>query len=220
MLSPHNEQSLLAHAERLAGKNLAQLAALLDVTLPRDLTREKGIVGQLIEKCLGAKAHSQPIPDFPELGIELKTLPIDRHGRVLESTYVCVVQLTELSQITWETSYVRAKLARVLWVPILAERCIPLAERIVGMPLLWSPNRAEEQLLKTDWQELTDLISLGELTRIHGKLGQVLQIRPKAANAKALCRAIGEEGQPILTLPRGFYLRAEFTTQLLAQHYL
>ncbi len=38
-------------------------------------------------------------------------------------------------------------------------------------------------------------------------MGRVLQIRPKAANNKALTEAIGEFGQPIMTLPRGFYLK-------------
>jgi len=41
-----------------------------------------------------------------------------------------------------------------------------------------------------------------------------LQIRPKAANSKALRWGIGEAGEPIQTLPCGFYLRALFTRQI------
>jgi DNA mismatch repair protein MutH len=48
----------------------------------------------------------------------------------------------------------------------------------------------------------------------------VLQLRPKAANNKARTEAIGEKGQPIMTLPRGFYLKKSFTRQLLARHFL
>lgn len=50
--------------------------------------------------------------------------------------------------------------------------------------------------------------------------GEYLQIRPKAANAKALTEAIGARGERILTLPRGFYLKKNFTSALLARHFL
>ena len=56
--------------------------------------------------------------------------------------------------------------------------------------------------------------------RITARHGEVLQLRPKAANSKALTEAIGEFGQPILTLPRGFYLKKRFTGALLARHFL
>ncbi|MMZ71354.1 DNA mismatch repair protein MutH [compost metagenome] len=46
-----------------------------------------------------------------------------------------------------------------------------------------------------------------------------MQLRPKAANSKALTRAIGRNGQPIQTLPRGFYLKIDFTHQLLRRHF-
>ena len=52
-----------------------------------------------------------------------------------------------------------------------------------------------------------DLIVLGHVERITARHGEVLQLRPKAANSKALTEAIGEQGQPIATLPRGFYLK-------------
>jgi DNA mismatch repair protein MutH len=102
---------------------------------------------------------------------------------------------------------VRHKLQRVLWIPVEGSRTIPLAERRVGAPLLWSPNEEEERQLRMDWEELMDLIVLGQVERITARHGEVLQLRPKAANSKALTEAIGARGEPILTLPRGFYLK-------------
>ena len=48
------------------------------------------------------------------------------------------------------------------------------------------------------------MIVLGQVERITARHGEVLQLRPKAANSKALTEAIGAQGEPILTLPRGF----------------
>ena len=45
----------------------------------------------------------------------------------------------------------------------------------------------------------------------------VLQLRPKGRNSKALANAINEQGQPIQSLPLGFYLRKQFTRQILQQ---
>lgn len=173
----------------------------------------------LLEYFLGASAGSKPEQDFAEIGVELKTIPIDRHGVPLETTFVSVAPLTGNSGLTWENSHVCRKLSRVLWFPIEGERQIPLAQRRVATPLLWSPSPLEEQLLRQDWEELMDLIVLGKVETITARHGQVLQIRPKAANSKALTEGIGEFGQTIMTLPRGFYLKKDFTAPLLARHF-
>lgn len=218
--SPQSESELLAQAQRLAGYTLGELAQLAGLATPRDLKRDKGWTGVLLELWLGASAGSKPEQDFAALGVELKTIPIDSAGRPLETTFVCVAPLTGNSGVTWETSHVRHKLRRVLWVPIEGSREIPVAERRVGSPLLWSPSEEEEHQLRMDWEELMDLIVLGQVERITARHGEVLQLRPKAANSKALTEAVGASGEPILTLPRGFYLKKNFTGALLARHFL
>ena len=217
---PQSQEQLLAQAQQLAGYSLGELAQLAGIPIPRDLKRDKGWIGILLEIWLGASAGSKPEQDFAALGVELKTIPIDSSGRPLETTFVCVAPLTGNSGVTWESSHVRNKLRRVLWVPVEGERQIPLADRRVGTPLLWSPDEEEERQLSQDWEELMDMIVLGQVERITARHGEVLQLRPKAANSKALTEAIGARGEPILTLPRGFYLKKNFTGALLARHFL
>lgn len=218
--SPKTQAELLAQAQRLAGYSLGELAAMAGIVAPKDLKRDKGWIGVLLEIWLGASAGSKPEQDFAALGVELKTIPIDRQGRPLETTFVCVAPLTGNSGVTWENSHVRHKLKRVLWIPVEGERAIPLAERRVGAPLLWTPDAEEERQLQMDWEELMDLIVLGQVERITARHGEVLQLRPKAANSKALTEAIGARGEPIMTLPRGFYLKKNFTAALLARHFM
>lgn len=64
-----------------------------------------------------------------------------------------------------------------------------------------------------------DLIVLGKVESITAKHGEVLQLRPKAANSQALTEAYGENGQPIKTLPRGFYLKTQFTHSILTSFF-
>ena len=217
--SPDSTTELLQRARQLAGLTLAELAVELNQQLPPDLQKDKGTVGQLLELALGASAGSKAEPDFPHLGVELKTIPVDRHGKPLESTYVCVAPMTGATLQHWEDSWVCRKLLHVLWVPVLAERGIPLADRMIGRAFLWRPSAEQQQLLRQDWEELMELIVLGGIDQIKGAHGKVLQLRPKAANSKALTSAIGADGQPIQTLPRGFYLKASFTASLLARQF-
>lgn len=215
---PKNETELLTRAQNLAGMSLGEIAAAINVEVPKDLKREKGWIGLLLEQVLGASAGSRPEPDFPHLGIELKSLPINAHGKPLETTFVCVAPLTGLVGAQWQTSHIRNKLARVLWIPVISERSIAIADRMVGTAFIWSPSPEEEQLLALDWQELTDMIVLGNVENIHGKHGQVLQLRPKAANSSVKTQAFNRHGQPFMTLPRGFYLKTAFTQALLNKH--
>ncbi|MEZ8093250.1 DNA mismatch repair endonuclease MutH [Photobacterium swingsii] len=219
-LPPQTEQELLTRAQALAGLTLGELAEQAGIIPPQDLRRDKGWVGQLLEWHLGASAGSKPVPDFIELGIELKTIPIGYHGRPLETTFVCVAPLIGLHGLNWHNSHIRHKLAKVLWVPVEGERDIPLADRHVGSPLLWQPSPEEEDQLRQDWEELMDMIVLGQVEQITAKHGEVLQLRPKAANNKALTEAYGANGQPIKTLPRGFYLKTHFTAAILAKHFI
>lgn len=220
MQPPKTADELLTRAHHIAGLSLNALAVKHEQVLPKNLLREKGAVGQLLEVALGANSGNKPQPDFQHLGIELKTIPIDHRGKPTESTFVCTVQFAELLGMQWRQSFVYKKLRHVLWVPIEADPSISLADRRIGTALLWQPSLDEEMILKNDWQELTDLICLGKLASITARLGTYLQIRPKAANARALCQGIGEEGDPIQTLPRGFYLRPKFTQQILQTNFI
>lgn len=217
LLPPTSTQELLARCENIAGHSLAELADLADIPLPKDLRKNKGWVGQLIEIHLGANAGSKPEQDFKNLGIELKTIPIDQDGKVLETTFVCSAPILNTSKLTWENSNVRNKISQVLWVPVQGERNVPLGERIIGNGFLWSANQHEATLLAADWNELMEKVALGEIESISARDGQVMQLRPKAANGKCLTDAFGEDGSIIKVRPRGFYLKKNFTQSIINQ---
>ncbi len=216
---PQSETELFQRATEIAGFTLQELADIAEIIVPPNLKRNKGWVGQLLEWHLGAQAGSKPQQDFVDLGIELKTIPISHNGTPLETTFVCVAPLIGVHGLTWQTSHVRQKLSKVLWIPVEGEKEIPLGERKVGSPIIWSPNENEGKQLQEDWEELMEMIVLGQVEKINASHGEVLQLRPKAANSKALTEAYGASGRPIKTLPRGFYLRTQFTKKILENYF-
>jgi DNA mismatch repair protein MutH len=240
---PLNEQELLLRCQQIAGKTLGELAVLAKEKLPNSLLRAKGWIGQLIEWHLGAHAQNLPLPDFINLGIELKTLPINAQGQPQESTFVCSAPTetsasfpsrsdrtadqthvdapveTTVDDLTWKTSRVYQKLKRVLWVPIEADHTIAIENRQVGNAILWSPDPKTEAILQTDWEELMEMLLLGRVNSLSAHFGVYLQIRPKAAHSRILQATIDEYGEEILAGPKGFYLRSKLTKMILAEHY-
>lgn len=215
VLPPRDEAELLARARAWAGATVGELAAAHQWRVPSDLRRHKGWLGELVEAALGASASSRPVPDFTQLGIELKTIPVSADGRPRESTHVCTVALGDLIGQRWLSSTVRLKLSRVLWMPVETSSDRPLGERRLGQALLWSPDVAQENVLRADWEEHMELLTTGRFDELDARLGVYLQIRPKAAHSRALTAAGDRNGVPAATLPRGFYLRPSFTHSLL-----
>ena len=212
---PQTLEQLLSQAQSIAGLTFGELADELHIPVPPDLKRDKGWVGMLLERALGATAGSKAEQDFYHLGVELKTLPIDAEGYPLETTFVSLAPLVQNSGVKWENSHVRHKLSCVLWMPIEGSRHIPLRERHIGAPILWKPTAEQERQLKQDWEELMDLIVLGKLEQITARIGEVMQLRPKGANSRSITKGIGRNGEVIETLPLGFYLRKAFTAGIL-----
>lgn len=213
---PKTEDALLSRAQIWMGQTIGHLKQAILPAHTNELSH-KGSVGQWFEKALGADASNTAQPDFTALNIELKTLPIGGNGTPRESTFITTISLTHINDETWETSNVYRKLQRVLWIPIEGDPAIPLLQRRIGQAFLWSPNATEYNFLKNDWEQLANRITLGQLEMLSAKEGTYLQVRPKAANGQSLTWGFNAEGDKIKTLPRGFYLRADFTAQLFYQ---
>lgn len=202
---------LVERANMLAGLSIRELAHVLDAPLPPSTVKGKGFFGQLLEAALGAYAFSLPSADFPELGVELKTLPIGSNEMPAESTFVSTIPLNTIGSLRFEESIVYQKLSRVLWIPVYVSDETAYADRKIGESILWQPSAAQLAVLRSDWEETAEIIARGQWYKLNARRGQILQVRPKGANAKALVNVLDEHGLPTQTLPRGFYLRASFT---------
>lgn len=209
---PRDEADLMRRAHALVGRSLESLSHDLQMDLKGNPVRLKGKVGELVERALGATGGSHRALDFPELGIELKTIPLDDRDTPRESTFVCAVSLVDADRAEWASSWVRAKLARVLWVPVQADLA---GSRHFGRPLLWSPSVEQERGLWHDFDEIVGRVGAGDIEGLTARVGRWLQLRPKAAHGGVRTGAPGLDGEIVPTVPRGFYLRARFTGAIL-----
>lgn len=212
-----DEAELRARAAALEGRSLGDLAEGVGVSLSGSTVRTKGKAGEVVERALGATGRSGAVPDFPALGVELKTIPVGGDGRPRESTFVCALPLAEADREEWATSWVRRKLSCVLWVPVLTPAGSALEARRIGRPRLWRPTPAQEAVLAADFDAIMGLVGIGRVESLDARTGRWLQARPKAAHARVRTLAYGPDGEPLAALPRGFYLRARFTGAILEE---
>lgn len=207
MHPPRDLQELLARARSLEGRAVSELASARGPNV-----HTKGKVGEAMERALGATGVGAML-DFPELGVELKTIPVDLDDKPRESTFVCAIQLADADREEWEGSWVRRKLSRVLWLPIVHDEH---DSRRVGRARLWSPTEEQACILHADFDEILGAIAIGGIEGVTAHMGRWLQLRPKAADSRARAMALGPDEALIATVPRGFYLRARFTGAILA----
>jgi DNA mismatch repair protein MutH len=210
--APITRRELWARARALGGRSLGDLADALGLPLPQDPARSKGYVGRLTELALGADPTALERPDFPHLGVELKTVPIGPNGRPQQSTFVCSINLAQACDAQWPTSRLRQRLQTVLLMPF-EPAAQPQHHRFLP-PLWWQPTPEAWTALEGDWEDLMGAIGAGRGASLSAREGKILQVRPKAANARVRTLGPAEDGLQAM-LPLGFYLRARFVHQLL-----
>jgi DNA mismatch repair protein MutH len=222
--------ALLAHARALVGVELSELADALGLPVPVGHLRTKGWSGQVIEQELGAVVGGGRGPDFAALGVELKTVPVREAidpgdpRRVpasfepLESTAVCQIDPVAIAGESWESSYVREKLARVLFIALAVRPdARSVGERRVAAVRLWSPDADETRALRDDFELFVrSYYRQGRAAEITGHLGAVMQVRPKGRDADDLRDAYDAAGNPARVGKHGFYLRPAFVARILS----
>ncbi len=217
--APASLTALLAHARALVGVELGEIADGLGLPVPPGQVRTKGWPGQILERELGVEAGGVRGPDFAALGVELKTVPVGPNLAPRESTAVCQIDPIAIAADSWETSYVREKLRRVLFVALEIPRDDDsVGARRVAAVRLWMPDPVEERALRADFELFVrDYFRRGRSDEITGHLGQVLQVRPKGKNANDRRDGYDADGRPARVGKCGFYLRAPFVAAILAR---
>jgi DNA mismatch repair protein MutH len=222
--------ALLAHARALVGVELSELADALGLPVPVGRVHTKGWSGQVLEHELGVAPGGARGPDFAALGVELKTVPVRAHGPAgdatvdpplepIESTAICQIDPVAIAGESWESSYVRQKLACVLFVALgVPAGACSVGERRVAAVRLWVPDADEARALRDDFELFVrGYYRQGRAAEITGHLGAVLQVRPKGRDAADLRDAYDREGRLTRVGKHGFYLRPRFVAQILAR---
>ena len=213
---PKDLTTLLERLDLIVGRSLQELATLAKVHIPENNLNGKGFCGQLLEIFLGANAHNLSQPDFLNLQIELKTLPVNSDLSPQESTFICSADINPERYIPFEHSALYHKIKNILFVLLLAPKGLPIKDRRIIGYFFYQPDQNELDQIATDYNEFCELIFSSNARSINGSLGNIIQMRPKAAHSNVFTPIRDSQGQTTYAGPKGYYLRASYTKKLIA----
>lgn len=155
-----NLETLINKAKSLKG------VTIRDLLKDKDFDKGKGAIGNIIEReGFGIANNNDARPDFEELGIELKVLPLKKNAKggysVKERTKVCSINYKELIKENWDKSHARHKLDKILFVFYHYDKEDNNNSEILDY-LLFQLENSDEPLIKSDWERTKGLVEEGK----------------------------------------------------------
>ncbi len=212
--------SIVAYAKKLVGKSVADILAQdsLDINI-----KNKGVIGTIIEEYwFGIKPNSSPLPDFDKVGVELKIIPLIKQKSrlvVKERTKICSINYTTLVDETWQTSHVKEKLNKILFIYYLYDKD-NIKNSTIKKIDLWKLNENNNEfIIKHDYLHVQQKIKEGYAHELSESLSKVLAASRSGSGGKDSSGRLRDlVSQPIKihspeALKRAFSLKQSFTNQ-------
>lgn len=197
------------------GKTIFQIKEQLN--LERE-NMKKGASGLIVENLLGIKNNNKSEADIPEIGCEIKVLPIQKNKngeiKVKEPTQIQMINYLKVASESWETASIRKKIKLTLWIVYLAkENGKSLAQndyKIIDY-FLDHPDHAKLVVFKEDWENIKTYIVKGLTEKLSCSMGIYIEPKTKGANNKDLTNAPDGKGGTIQARRRAFYYKKYYT---------
>jgi DNA mismatch repair endonuclease MutH len=161
-----DKESILDYAKKLVGKSLSSINGLVVKESHSEYGKVKGKFGQYLEKYyFGIKNNSDKEPDFKEAGIELKSTPLKKTKKGLQSKERLVLNIINYEEIikeNWEKSSFLSKNELILLVCYLYEKDKSFLEFLIKYVDLWELRKNDLEIIKQDWEKIVNKIKEGK----------------------------------------------------------
>jgi DNA mismatch repair endonuclease MutH len=185
---------------------------------------KKGASGLIVETLLGIKNNNNADADIPEIGCEVKVLPIqkNRNGEIKakEPTQIQMINYFEVASERWETAKVRKKIKLTFWIVYLAKensKSLDQNDYKIIDYFIDHPNIEKMEIFKTDWEAIQKFIINGLADKLSCSMGTYLEPKTKGANNQDKTDAPDGKGGKLKVRRRAFYYKKGYTnTQIIS----
>ena len=217
--SKENENTILARASLLIGKNFEDISNLSQHSQGEINNKNKGNAGNFIEQhWFGIKNNSTPEPDFSEAGIELKVCPLKLSKKTLvvkERIKICSINYLTLVDETWDKSHAKRKLNKVLFIFYEYSDNNWQKQKVIDTALWELPS--DELIIESEWGKTKQTVVNGLAYNLTERGYKVLSPsrsgsggRDSQGNLKDL---VEQPNSTELALKRAFSLKRPFVNQ-------
>ena len=203
---------IISHSK---GKTIGQIKDELDIKRNKMV---KGASGLIVENLLGIQNNNRDEADIPEIGCEIKILPLqkNRNGEIKakEPTAIQMINYMEVPQETWETAKLRNKINLTFWVVYLAKKdgkALQQDEYVIVDYFLDHPTDVQNGIFKKDWEEIQKFIIEGRADQLSCRMGTYLEPKTKGNNNQDKTHAPDGKGGTIMARRRAFYYKKNYT---------
>lgn len=213
--NPRNKKSVIAFAIKLLGSTLRKSCGK---TRAKRNFKSKGGFGNFLEKYyFEYKPNSDQVPDFPEIGLELKSSSLKRakNNRILakERIVLNMINYKKLIKEKFESSTVIKKNKNLLLVFYLYEEGKRFLDYKILLVTDWEIPRIDLQIIKKDWNKINLMVMQGKAHEISEGDTLYLGASTKSASGKNFTEQPKSE---ILAKPRAFSLKQGYVNHILA----
>lgn len=201
------------------GKTIGQIKEELHIERDKMV---KGASGLIVENLLGIPNNNRSEADIPEIGCEIKILPLqkNRNGdiKAKEPTAIQMINYMEVEKETWETAKLRTKINLTFWIVYLAKhngKSLHQNEYIIIDYFLDHPSDLHQGIFKKDWEDIQEYIIKGNADKLSCSMGIYLEPKTKGANNKDVTDAPDGKGGKIKARRRAFYYKKNYTNTVI-----
>ncbi len=214
-------QPLFDIVKNAKGKTIGQIKA--ELFIGDKCKMKKGASGLIVENLLGIENNNRDEADIPEIGCEVKILPLqlNRNGEIKakEPTAIQMINYCQVAQETWETAKLRTKINITFWVVYLAKeygKKLNQDDYIIVDYFLDHPNASQLAVFQRDWEEIQAYILRGDADKLSCSMGVFIEPKTKGANNRDKTIAPDGKGGFTQARRRAFYYKKNYTnTQII-----
>jgi DNA mismatch repair protein MutH len=170
---PASAASIFGFSKGLLHKTLAQAVAAIDPAIdPKDIElKGKGELGNLVEKFYyDYEPNSDPRPDFPQAGVELKTTPLKLSRKdeyLIKERLVCdMIDYCAVVKCSFEDSLFYKKCLLMLIIFYLHSKGKDARDLEFVYSVLWQFKDKDLMIIKQDYEVIIDKIKAGKADEI------------------------------------------------------
>ena len=179
------------------GKTIGQIKRELNIEREK---MKKGASGLIVENLLGIKNNNISDADIPEIGCEVKILPLQKNKngeiKAKEPTAIQMINYFEVAKENWETE----------------------DDYIIVDYFLSQPDDFQNSVFRKDWELIRDYIISGRSDDLSCSMGEYLEPKTKGANRLDLTDAPDGKGGSVKVRRRAFYYKKHYTDSQIIPH--
>jgi len=216
----------LQKASDLIGKSLAQVQESITQLDGVSRVITKGGAAYVTEDYFGIRRNSTAAPDFPQLGIELKSVPLkERNGKLtvkepLSLNMIDYFEEAKCDDITQSSLYKKNKeLLLVCYLHSGSKR----SEYVFMYAFLWKMDDAVLEELRPDFNLIVEKIRAGNATELHQEYNRWLCTCPKHGgdfdDPDERKSKVRQPFSPILAERKAYRLKTSYMSTVIARRF-